>query len=86
MGFFLYAMRPVMQAWAVENTPKRLAGTGVGLQFTILAIGGSIAPTMFGMIADAWNIYAAFYFLAATIILANVLVVFVPRTESAKAA
>ncbi|MGA0033078.1 MAG: MFS transporter [Burkholderiales bacterium] len=86
IGFFMYAMRPVMQAWAVENTPKRLAGTGVGLQFTILAIGGSIAPALFGMIADAWNIYAAFYFLAGTIILANLLVVFVPRTEPAKTA
>lgn len=86
IGFFMYAMRPVMQAWAVENTPKRLAGTGVGLQFTILAIGGSIAPALFGMIADAWNIHAAFYFLAATIILANVLVVFVPKTGTAKTA
>ncbi len=85
IGFFMYAMRPVMQAWAVENTPKRLAGTGVGLQFTILAIGGSIAPAMFGMIADAWNIYAAFYFLAGTIILANLLVVFVPHTGAARA-
>lgn len=79
IGFFMYAMRPVMQAWAVENTPKRLAGTGVGLQFTILAIGGSIAPALFGMIADAWNIYAAFYFLAGTIIAANLLVLFVPH-------
>ena len=81
IGFFMYAMRPVMQAWAVENTPKRLAGTGVGLQFTILALGGSIAPALFGMIADAWNIFAAFYFLAGTIILANLLVVFVPRQD-----
>jgi MFS family permease len=48
VGFFLYAMRPVMQAWAVENTPKRLAGTGVGLQFTILSIGGSIGPAKEG--------------------------------------
>lgn len=79
VGFFLYAMRPVMQAWAVENTPKRLAGTGVGLQFTILAIGGSIAPATFGLIADAWSVYAAFYFLAGTIILANLLVLFVPH-------
>lgn len=79
VGFFLYAMRPVMQAWAVENTPKRLAGTGVGLQFTILAIGGSIAPATFGLIADAWNVYAAFYFLAGTIILANLLVLLVPH-------
>ena len=81
VGFFLYAMRPVMQAWAVENTPKRLAGTGVGLQFTILAIGGSIAPATFGLIADTWNVYAAFYFLAGTIIAANLLVLFVPQDD-----
>lgn len=81
VGFFLYAMRPVMQAWAVENTPKRLAGTGVGLQFTILSIGGSIAPATFGMIADTWSVYAAFYFLAGTIIAANLLVLFVPRSD-----
>src|SRR5690606_11954475 len=79
VGFFLYAMRPVMQAWAVENTPQRLAGTGVGLQFTILAIGGSIAPATFGLIADTWDVYTAFYFLAGTIIAANLLVVFVPK-------
>jgi len=77
VGFFLYAMRPMMQAWDFENTPKRLAATGVGLQFTILAIGGSIAPAAFGVIADTWTIYAAFYCLAATIIMANVLVLFV---------
>ncbi len=86
VGFFLYAMRPVMQAWAVENTPKHLAGTGVGLQFTILSIGGSIAPAMFGVIADTWNVYAAFYFLAGTIIVANLLVLFIPSTGTAKAA
>ena len=82
VGFFLYAMRPVMQAWAVENTPRRLAGTGVGLQFTILAIGGSIAPATFGIIADTWSVYAAFYFLAGTIILANLLVMLVPPSRS----
>ena len=86
VGFFLYAMRPVMQAWAVENTPKRLAGTGVGLQFTILAIGGSIAPATFGLIADTWSVYAGFYFLAGTIIAANLLVLFVPRTGGSRPA
>ena len=82
VGFFLYAMRPVMQAWAVENTPKRLAGTGVGLQFTILSIGGSIGPALFGLIADTWNVYMAFYFLAGTIIAANLLVFFVPAQNT----
>lgn len=86
VGFFMYAMRPVMQAWAVENTPKRLAGTGVGLQFTILSIGGSIAPATFGIIADTWSVYAAFYFLAGTIIAANLLVLFVPHAGDPRAA
>lgn len=87
VGFFLYAIRPVMQAWAIENTPKRLAGTGVGLQFTILAFGGSIAPATFGIIADTWSVYVAFYFLAGTIIAANLLVLGVPtgKTGAAKA-
>jgi len=86
VGFFLYAMRPVMQAWAVENTPKRLAGTGVGLQFTILSIGGSIGPALFGVVADTWNVYMAFYFLAGTIIAANLLVFFVPHNSTHAAA
>jgi MFS family permease len=77
VGFFLYAMRPVLQAWAVEATPRALAGSGVGMQFGIQAIGAAIAPAIFGMIADAYDIYKAFYFLAGTILLANVLVFFI---------
>lgn len=85
VGFFLYAMRPVLQAWAVESTPKHLAGTGVGMQFGIQAMGASIAPAIFGMIADATDIYTGFYFLAGTIIFANFLVFFMPGTTPAQA-
>jgi sugar phosphate permease len=85
VGFFLYAMRPVLQAWAIEATPKHLAGTGVGLQFGITAIGASVAPATFGMIADAFDIYTAFYFLAGTIISANFLVFFMPNGAPAHA-
>lgn len=85
VGFFLYAMRPVLQAWAVEATPRDLAGSGVGLQFGIQHIGAAAAPAIFGMIADAYNIYTAFYFLAATILFANVLIVFMPKDQAAHA-
>ena len=27
LGFFLYAMRPVLQAWLLETTPKNMGGT-----------------------------------------------------------
>jgi sugar phosphate permease len=82
VGFFLYAMRPVLQAWAVESTPRHLAGTGVGLQFGIQALGASVAPAVFGMIADASDVYTGFFFLAGTIIFANVLVYFMPDTTA----
>jgi sugar phosphate permease len=82
VGFFLYAMRSVLQAWAVESTPRHLAGTGVGVQFGITALGGSVAPIVFGAIADATNVYMGFYFLAGTIIFANLLVFFMPNTDT----
>ena len=78
VGFFLYAMRPVLQAWAVESTPRHLAGSGVGLQFGITAVGASISPALFGIIADAYDIHTAFFFLAGTIVASNVLVIFMP--------
>jgi MFS family permease len=85
VGFFLYAVRPVLQAWAVECTPKHLAGSGVGLQFGVTAVGASIAPAIFGMIADAYSLYTGFLFLAGTIILANLLIVFMPNGAAARA-
>jgi MFS family permease len=83
VGFFLYAMRPVLQAWAVESTPKHLAGSGVGLQFGITAVGASISPALFGIIADAYDIHTAFFFLAGTIIASNFLVMFMPGGKPA---
>jgi sugar phosphate permease len=72
----------------VEATPRELAGSGVGLQFGIQHIGASIAPALFGMIADASDLYTAFYFLAGTILFANLLIVFMPdgKMATAKAA
>jgi FSR family fosmidomycin resistance protein-like MFS transporter len=86
VGFFLYGMRSVLQAWAVESTPRHLAGTGVGVQFGVTALGASVAPIVFGAIADATDVYMGFYFLAGTIIFANLLVFFMPNTDAPKVA
>jgi FSR family fosmidomycin resistance protein-like MFS transporter len=79
VGFFLYAMRAVMQAWAIESTPKDMAGSGVGLQFGTQAFGSAFAPALFGIIADTYSIHTAFLFLAGLIVFANVLIVFMPK-------
>jgi len=45
-------VRAVLQAWAVESVPKKLAGAGVGLQFGFTSLGAAISPAIFGVIAD----------------------------------
>ncbi|HUP95037.1 MAG TPA: MFS transporter [Burkholderiales bacterium] len=80
VGFFLYAMRAVLHAWAIESTPKNLAGSAVGIQFGVTSLGASVSPLLFGAIADATSVYMGFYFLAGTIICANLLVFFMPDT------
>ena len=85
VGFFLYAMRSVLQAWAVESVPTNLSGAGVGIQFGITAMGSAISPALFGMIADAYDLYTGFYFLAAMIAASNFLIFFIPNGEPAHA-
>lgn len=82
LGFFLYAVRPVMQAWLMETTPKKMAGTSVGVLFGMQSLGSSIAPLIGGIIADAFGLLSTFYFLAITIMLANCLVFFMPKELS----
>ena len=49
LGFFLYAIRPVMQAWLLETTPKNMGGTSIGILFGAQALGSSVAPLLGGI-------------------------------------
>ena len=42
LGFFLYAIRPVMQAWLLETTPKNMGGTSIGVLFGAQSLGSSV--------------------------------------------
>lgn len=79
LGFFLYATRPVIQAWLLETTPKNMGGSSIGILFGAQALGASIGPLLGGMIADRHGLLATFYFLAATIVIANLFVFFMPK-------
>jgi MFS transporter, FSR family, fosmidomycin resistance protein len=82
LGFFLYAVRPVMQAWLMEATPKKMAGTSVGILFGVQSLGSSFAPLAGGIISDKFGLFGAFYFIAFTIVIANFLIFFMPKEES----
>lgn len=80
LGFFLFAVRAVLQAWLLDATPKNAGGTSIGIMFGAQAAGAAVGPFIGGVIADHYGIMAVFYFLAATIVVANMFIFFTPMT------
>jgi FSR family fosmidomycin resistance protein-like MFS transporter len=78
LGFFLFATRSVLQAWLLESAPKHLGGTAIGILFGAQAVGAAIGPLVAGIIADHYGITATFYYLAATIVVANLFILITP--------
>jgi len=81
LGFFLYAARPVMQAWLLESTPQNMGGTSIGLMFGMQSGAQAVAPILGGIVADHFGLMAAFYFLAGTIVLANLMIFLAPAPK-----
>jgi MFS transporter, FSR family, fosmidomycin resistance protein len=78
LGFFLFAIRAVLQAWTLDATPKNMGGSAIGLLFGIQAIGTASGPYICGILADHFGLLSTFYFMAGTIVLANMFVFFIP--------
>lgn len=83
LGFFLYALRPVIQAWMLEATPRNMGGSAIGVLFGAQAVGAAVGPLMAGVVADRHGVLATFYFLAVTIVIANLFILFMPTTREA---
>jgi MFS transporter, FSR family, fosmidomycin resistance protein len=78
LGFFLFAVRAVLQAWLLDATPPGMGGSAIGVLFGMQALGMALGPISAGVVADRFGIMAAFYFLAGTIIIANLMVFITP--------
>ena len=83
LGFFLYALRPVLQAWLLETTPTNMGGSSIGILFGTQSLGASVGPLIGGLIADSYGLGATFYFLAGTIVCANMFILLMPKGEAA---
>jgi MFS family permease len=79
LGFFLYAIRPVLQAWLLETTPRNMGGTSIGILFGAQSLGASVAPLVGGLIADRYGLIMTFWFLAGTIVVANLFILAMPK-------
>jgi MFS family permease len=78
LGFFLFAIRSVMQAWLLDAVPPSLGGTSIGVLFGTQALGTAMGPLMGGVLADTYGLGSVFYFLACTIVAANMFILFTP--------
>jgi len=81
LGFFLFSVRSVLQAWLLDATPANRGGTSIGIMFGSQALGAALGPISGGVLADHYGLNAVFYFLAGTIVVANLFVFFTPTPE-----
>ena len=78
LGFFLYALRAVLQAWVLEAAPGNLGGTTIGMVFGAQSLGAGVAPAVAGLLSDRYGLTAMFWFVTATIVIANLLILLMP--------
>jgi MFS family permease len=81
LGFFMYAMRPVIHSWLMDRSPPELSATLTGAMFGTQAALTTMTPLIGGWLADRYGLASVFYFLAALVLVANALAFAVPRTE-----
>jgi fucose permease len=60
-----------------------MGGSSIGVLFGAQAVGGALGPLLGGVVADHYGLLATFYFLAGTILVANLIVVWVPPVGAA---
>lgn len=81
LGFFTYSMRPAIFRWAIAVVPREYEGTAVGILFTTQALLPALMPVVGGYLGDRYGLLAIFYVIAATVLVANVALLFVPDAK-----
>ncbi len=81
LGFALFAVRPVVHSWMMDLAPSSLSGSATSLLFGTQALLSAAVPPIGGLIADAHGLSAVFYLLAATMLVANLIVYQLPHQE-----
>ncbi|WP_179188115.1 MFS transporter [Kiloniella majae] len=79
LGFGLFAVRPVVHSWLMDMTPPHMGGTATSVLFGVQSAMTTFAPIIGGALADRYGLISTFYFLGVTLLIANFLVLFIPK-------
>lgn len=85
LGFALYSIRAVLQSWMIDISPPKMSGTATSIFFTMQSGFAAMMPVIGGMVADSHGLFEVFYLIAGVMVLANVMIVLLPRSSSAHA-
>jgi MFS family permease len=80
LGFFLYAIRPVVHSWLMDMVPPHLGGSATSVMFGTQSILSTLTPIIGGLIADAYGLVYVFYFLAGLMLISNLITMTLPNT------
>ena len=78
LGCALFAVRPVIHSWMMDLAPPNIAGSATSILFGTQALLTTIMLPLGGLVADRYGLVAVFYCLAGTILLANLIVYWLP--------
>ena len=81
LGFSLFAVRPVIHSWMMDLVPREIAGSATSILFGTQALLTMIMMPVGGLIADHYGLHMVFYCLAGTILLANLIVYWLPSNQ-----
>ncbi len=86
LGFVMYAARPVIHSWMMDLAPAKVAASATSMMFGVQALFTAVMVIVGGMIADRWGLGVVFYLLAASMLIANVLVYLMPHHDPGQGA
>ena len=79
LGFSLFAVRPVVQAWMMDLAPANLRGGATNLVFGAQGALRMLVPVAGGFVADTWGVGSVFYLLAGIAALGAIAAFFLPN-------
>lgn len=83
LGFALYAIRPVTQAWMMDLAPEEHGASAASVMFAMQSAWTPVVVLLSGLIADQFGLIYVFYLIAASMLCANIVAYFLPGEKPA---